>query len=178
MDRRAKDGLTSYCKPCQTRRNNESKARRAAGERIEQRRPRRLLLDWSNEKTCPRCGETKTLDQFAVNMTRRRQVGSYCLPCHNVVSREDRIKKHGSTRNFHLKRRYALTEAEVAAMIAEQGGMCAICEERPAEHVDHDHETGEVRGVLCFTCNVGLGNFRDRPDLLTKAERYLREESA
>lgn len=60
-------------------------------------------------------------------------------------------------------------------MAAEYGGMCAICRERPAEHVDHDHETGEVRGVLCFTCNVGLGNFRDRPDLLDKAVHYLED---
>jgi hypothetical protein len=68
-----------------------------------------------------------------------------------------------------------VTSEEVAAMAAEYGGMCAICRERPAEHVDHDHETGEVRGVLCFTCNVGLGNFRDRPDLLDKAVHYLED---
>ena len=158
-----------------TRRNAESKARRAAGQRIEKRRPRRQLLDWSDSKACPGCGETKPLEQFAVNTTRRRGVGSYCLTCHNRVSREDRIKNHGSTRNYHLKARYGVTAEEVAAMAAEYGGMCAICLDRPAEHVDHDHETGEVRGVLCFTCNVGLGNFRDRPDLLDRAVHYLED---
>ena len=58
-------------------------------------------------------------------------------------------------------------------MVEEQGGACAICQVRPAEHVDHDHETGAVRGILCFTCNVGLGNFGDEPERLLLAHRYL-----
>ena len=58
-------------------------------------------------------------------------------------------------------------------MIAEQGGRCAICEEKPAEHVDHDHATGEVRGVLCFTCNVGLGQLRDDLAVIHNAALYL-----
>ena len=45
-------------------------------------------------------------------------------------------------------------------MFAVQGGVCAICEEAPASHVDHDHETGRVRGLLCFNCNGALGQFR------------------
>lgn len=174
-DRRAKDGLTSYCKPCQTRRNAESKARRAAGQRIEKRRPPRVLRDWRDEKTCPICGETRPLEQFPANRSAARGIGSYCRPCHNRITRENRIKLHGSTRNYHLRERYGVTEAQVEEMVREQGGVCAICLERPAEHVDHDHETGEVRGVLCFTCNVGLGNFRDRPDLLDRAVHYLED---
>ena len=80
---------------------------------------------------------------------------------------------HGSTRNYHLKRRYGLTEQQVQAMVDKYDGMCWLCEEEPAVHVDHDHMSGEIRGVLCFTCNAGLGNFKDRPDLLDKAVDYL-----
>lgn len=161
-----------------TRRNAESKARRARGERIERRRPKRLLLDWSDEKRCTACGEVQPLDAFAINRTDRRGVGSYCLPCHNRVVRENVVKNHGSTRNRHLKRRYGLTDEDVAAMVEAQGGGCAICAVRPAEHVDHDHETGAVRGVLCFTCNVGLGNFGDEPERLLLAHRYLTRHAA
>ena len=58
-------------------------------------------------------------------------------------------------------------------MLAEQGGVCAICREAPAEHVDHDHATERVRGLLCFNCNGALGQFRDRPDLMLRAIMYL-----
>jgi hypothetical protein len=63
-------------------------------------------------------------------------------------------------------------------MIEAQGGLCAICEgplERP--HVDHDHETGKVRGVLCFNCNGGLGKFADSADLLQRAAEYLQQSN-
>jgi hypothetical protein len=58
-------------------------------------------------------------------------------------------------------------------MFAEQGGLCAICEEAPAEHVDHDHKTNRVRGLLCFNCNGALGQFRDRVELMSRAIAYL-----
>ena len=57
-------------------------------------------------------------------------------------------------------------------MVAAQGGTCAVCS-GPAQHVDHDHETGEVRGILCFNCNQALGNVRDNPDVLRGLARYL-----
>jgi Recombination endonuclease VII len=58
-------------------------------------------------------------------------------------------------------------------MLAAQSGLCAICREAPAEHVDHDHATNRVRGLLCFNCNGALGQFRDRTDLMLRAVAYL-----
>ena len=61
-------------------------------------------------------------------------------------------------------------------MLAEQEGGCAICGEPPktsALHVDHCHDTGRVRGLLCFRCNSALGNFREDPAILTAALDYL-----
>ncbi|MCW2679741.1 MAG: phage endonuclease [Frankiales bacterium] len=58
-------------------------------------------------------------------------------------------------------------------MVGLQGGVCALCRERAPQHVDHDHMTGQVRGVLCSCCNQGLGNFRDRADVLRTAIDYL-----
>lgn len=81
---------------------------------------------------------------------------------------------------FRLKRLYGLTLADYKRMFADQGGVCAICAEPPTAtkgpwklHVDHDHETGAVRSLLCTKCNTGLGAFRDRRDLLAKAAMYL-----
>jgi hypothetical protein len=59
-------------------------------------------------------------------------------------------------------------------MIEAQGGTCATCAGKP-EHVDHDHATGQVRGVLCFNCNQALGNVRDNVATLHRLGRYLRQ---
>lgn len=58
-------------------------------------------------------------------------------------------------------------------MLAEQGGLCAVCKVAPAAHVDHDHATGAVRALLCFNCNGGLGQFKDDPKVLHAAAYYV-----
>ncbi len=86
-------------------------------------------------------------------------------------------KKAVSNRKSHLKRKYGLTLAQYDAMLEVQDGVGAICRQpRPEErtlHVDHDHDTGAIRGLLCFTCNNALGDFRDEPDLFQAAAEYL-----
>jgi len=67
---------------------------------------------------------------------------------------------------------HELSAHEADVLVAAEGGRCAIRRAAPAEHVDHDHETGRVRGILCSNCNGGLGQFRDRDDLLTLAIAY------
>lgn len=58
-------------------------------------------------------------------------------------------------------------------MVLKQGGRCAVCGEEKKLHVDHCHDTGKVRGMLCFACNTGIGKLKDDPDLLLAAHRYL-----
>lgn len=124
-------------------------------------------------KRCPRCDKTKSVDEFVRNRSAADGRGAYCKPCHNVVSRENRIKHHGSTRSFWLKRRYGVDAVQVEWMILQQGGKCAICRKRPAKHVDHDHESNRVRGILCFNCNRGLGYFKDDIIRMCQAADYV-----
>lgn len=165
-----KNGRGLYCSPCFALRYRKHRERKAAKEgrtiRVQEPVPNGFAR-------CPDCQEIKPLDEFPRNRATSTGRGNYCKPCHNVRGRENRIRNHGSTREYHLRRRYGITGAEVDAMIEAQGGVCAICQEREPKHVDHDHMTGTVRGVLCFCCNQGLGNFRDRQDILRAAIDYL-----
>ena len=81
------------------------------------------------------------------------------------------------SRAGHLQRKYGLSLDQYEAMLASQRGTCAICTRPPGEgrslHIDHDHETGRIRGLLCFRCNNSLGDLDDDPALLRAALRYL-----
>jgi hypothetical protein len=79
-----------------------------------------------------------------------------------------------------LSGKYGISVREYDALLTTQGGGCAICgrTENPGRFrqslpVDHNHETGAIRGILCIDCNRGLGMFRDDPRLLRKAATYL-----
>nr|WP_277350028.1 endonuclease domain-containing protein [Nonomuraea sp. FMUSA5-5] len=68
-----------------------------------------------------------------------------------------------------MQHRYAITEDDFARMLARQGGLCAICRVVPGTFVDHCRATGQVRGVLCFNCDNGLGHFADSTVVLELA---------
>lgn len=90
--------------------------------------------------------------------------------------RENREAILTATASRNRKRLYGLTTDMVATMIALQGGTCAICKtpiEAKSAHVDHNHDSGKVRGILCSSCNLGLGKFRDDFEVLRSAAMYL-----
>jgi hypothetical protein len=99
---------------------------------------------------------------------------AYCSPEHRA--QDAAIQRRENHRERWLKR-YGMTIEQYEQMLASQGGCCAICRtgEVPSRgwHVDHDHATGRVRGILCHGCNVSLGHFRDSVDLLQAAVVYL-----
>jgi hypothetical protein len=98
-------------------------------------------------------------------------------------AKEHRKSKVTTYRGYALKRDYGLTLAEYMEMHEAQGGVCAICKEpettvkngQPAMlAVDHCHGSGKVRGLLCMSCNLGLGYFKDDAGRLASAIGYLR----
>lgn len=81
-------------------------------------------------------------------------------------------------RKWRRKGNYGVTQEDWDLMFEEQSGLCKICrEELKIESgryaIDHCHSTGIVRGILCKECNLGIGYFKDRPDLLIEASKYL-----
>jgi hypothetical protein len=169
-DARRKDGLAFYCRPCGNRRDEISRRKRNGPRRLRLR-PRDVVPP-VDHKWCPECNLVKPLTDFPTNKRARSGYMTYCKACHNKIVRANK-EKNGGARNYHLRRRYGITAEHFDAMFAEQGGLCAICREAPAQHVDHDHKTNRVRGLLCFNCNGALGQFRDREDLMLRAVLYL-----
>lgn len=84
----------------------------------------------------------------------------------------DQCRKESTTHNARLST-YGLSKDQYEALVERSGGLCEICQEKEAQHIDHCHDTGVVRGLLCQQCNHGLGNFQDRVALLNRASEYL-----
>jgi Recombination endonuclease VII len=125
---------------------------------------------------CLRCKLDQPRDQFSEgSLTGHMRV---CRTCREQGKQtrgtaNARIKGAKNSRDYHFRDRYGITAVEVDAMIEAQGGLCALCKERPAEQVDHDHKTGKVRAILCLLCNAGIGAFKDDPEIIRNAIKYL-----
>ena len=176
-NKQSADGRAMYCIPCFSKRNRESAERRAAREGRTLPPPSRRPSDVPpGEKYCPSCQRVLPVTSFVRNRSAASGVGSYCRPCQAAKAAESLKRVHGSARHYHLRRRYGLGADDVLCLLEAQNSQCLICR-RPitakTAHVDHDHATGKVRGILCFRCNSGMGQFADDPEVLVRAARYL-----
>ena len=122
---------------------------------------------------CKDCGHDKPPDEFPRDRRSRSGRGSRCKACHNARNRATIKRLYGDTRHYHYRQKYGISRAEFDDMVDAQGGLCAICRRRPATQVDHDHDTGKVRGILCLHCNAGLGALKDQERLVWAAIDYL-----
>jgi hypothetical protein len=156
-----------------------------------------------SELKCSACGQMKPIDEFrrrADRKERGKRGGrwSKCKDCEREASQQPhrrtlanqaarrcmrKLKAENPAeyarrlREQNLQRKYGIGIADYDKMLADQNGVCAICGEPPAVgknlHVDHDHATGKVRGLLCGRCNPAIGNMRDERSRLHKAAEYL-----
>jgi hypothetical protein len=149
------DGLQDYCKPCARDYAKEWDRRKRAERRAWRAVP-------EGHKFCRGCGQTKPHSEWHRNTAASDGLSSRCKACRAAEGRAG-----------HLMRQYGITEAERDEMISSQMGICSICLAAPAVHVDHCHETGRVRGVLCFNCNSAIGKLGDDPDVIRRAIAYL-----
>lgn len=119
-------------------------------------------------------------DQDPERVARRREL-------QRARRQEGRSEVAQRQRKYALKRKYGLTPEDFDRMLAAQGGVCAICGNPPKPdgiraasrlHPDHDHVTNRNRDLLCLSCNVGVGHFRDDPALLRAAAEYIERHRA
>lgn len=136
-------------------------------------------------KTCTKCGLQQPVTEFYKRYNRK--IGT--SRCRTCLSAEAAIKTDGryrQMRNWYLMTRRGITLEEYERRLAEQGGVCAICNEAPEGsnraakllHVDHNHKTGAVRGLLCIRCNQVIGHARDSVAMILKMAEYVRVHDA
>lgn len=163
-DRHAPDGLSYVCKPCA-----REKARRWSAENRDRIRPRvRAYGKTKRGREAKKRAQRRYTRSEKGRETIRRSVKRWKLANPEKVRLIERRTR--------IKTSYGLTVEEYDAIIARG---CAICGTKDGRiYLDHNHSTGKVRDALCANCNHGLGHFRDQPELLEVAARYLREHSA
>jgi len=136
-------------------------------------------------KTCSKCEESKPLEDFHKNKDSPDKLHSICKSCKNKQSKEryhsnnklERPKGFNSREN-HLKKTYGITSEQYNQLLEKQEYCCAVCgkhesDEKKRLSVDHNHITGEIRGLLCTMCNYRhVGRHRDS-SLLRKIADYL-----
>lgn len=131
------------------------------------------------DKVCNKCGETKALELFPLSKRGKNGRQAYCRTCDNTISRDHYEKNKEKMKrdmwSYDLKRLYDLSVEDYNLLLKKQFNCCRICGDQPSYRlcVDHDHRTNKVRGLLCKTCNLGLGKFKDDPLLLRLAAIYL-----
>jgi hypothetical protein len=135
-------------------------------------------------KHCSGCNKNKHRSAFGKNRSRSDGLNVYCKLCTNKKNRtwgeahpEILFKR---SQKANLKHEYGITPEVLQVMLDKQDHKCLICGRElelrgrgKSPTVDHDHNTGKIRGVLCWTCNVGLGNFKDSPQNVLSAFQYL-----
>jgi hypothetical protein len=129
-------------------------------------------------KVCYICKESKGYGEFPVCSTVSDGRHSYCSVCHRAKSLEYYYKNREKQRDQRLRRTYGISLHEYGQMLTMQASGCAVCgiiDPTKTLNVDHCHQTGAVRGLLCQTCNSGLGHFRDDPELMERAASYIRD---
>lgn len=138
-------------------------------------------------KMCTVCKVAKPFEDFYHGLKAKKQQyatnkvypHARCKDCDHARVRtyhkNNRAKVVKQQLISHRRREYGLTEEQYNDMISSQNNMCAICNKTSHKtlHIDHDHETGKVRGLLCSNCNTGIGFFKDDISLLNNAIDYL-----
>jgi hypothetical protein len=143
-DKKRKDKVTAYCKSCLKRYRDENKVSRNI-----------TIQKWRKN-----------------NPEKMREYRKANAPSNLIRSQRWRDK-------FRLQKLYGISNEVYSSMYSNQNGCCAICKKHESSfkkklHVDHDHSSGAVRGLLCHRCNMGIGMFWDKKEVLLEAYNYLK----
>jgi hypothetical protein len=173
-----------------------NKARKQETDRAYRESHKEQRRAYDAARTTPRAVNKERVRQTARDRYARQRAAYLAARADRAAQTAERVVENGRTRaqewyadNKDRARasarfkKYGLTQEQFDAMFAEQGRACGLCgakepgNRRTGWHVDHDHRTGKVRGILCHHCNTGLGKFKDDPDLLRRAACYVSQKA-
>lgn len=128
-------------------------------------------------KLCTKCGENKSLEEFSKNARRKDGRQVWCKKCAHARRAEWARENPSKITAYRRLDKYGLTPEQYQNLLNEQNGLCAICSadlSSVTPHIDHDHATGRVRGVLCQFCNIMIGWYEQIRDH-ERVQKYLNE---
>ena len=161
---------SGLCRPCEL-----AKGRRRP--RLTARKsPRRPVASADHLKICSRCEQEKPRTEFYPNSRSKDGLQYDCKRCRikdvNAYTESNiEIRRQWAKRS--QLRKYGLTSEEFDAIRRRQNDECAVCHKVVALHVDHDHVTNRVRGLLCLKCNMALGLLADSPETIQSLLTYV-----
>ncbi len=135
-------------------------------------------------RKCKPCGEYKTLDNFVKDKRKPHGRGYNCYECAASASCKKRTKQGAAGRRDRwLKSEHGINLKTYEQMLSEQKSKCLICFQHQSKFrkpmaVDHCHKTNKIRGLLCEGCNMALGQFKDDPNIIQSAFRYILNQGA
>ena len=138
------------------------------------------------ERQCNKCGKTKPSAAFYKRYDHPHLLQATCKDCKRAYSRawhadkKDDPTYSASRRDRRIRHHYGISQEDYDALIDSQHGVCAGCgTSDPGKHgvfdIDHDHQSGKVRGLLCSPCNRALGFLRDSAETAMNLARYIQE---
>jgi hypothetical protein len=139
------------------------------------------------------CLNLLLLSEFYADRRVKTGLQRRCKRCQNAASYESRRRNappsdgYEARQTVRIAARFGITQDDYDWLMATQDGVCAICRQPETRHlaadrapsrlaIDHQDDLG-IRGLLCYRCNIGLGHFRDNPELLDAAAAYLRKST-
>lgn len=188
IDPRMKGGYSNDCKVCKVEYNRKRREMRRAGI---------LPVMVRENKACSKCSVVKPIDKFYREAGNADGRGVVCKDCkrehvyewraenrekYNAKAREWGAKNQDKRHAYEIKRRYGCELPQYNSMLETQGNACAICKtaHNPNEpkgrlSVDHCHTSGQIRALLCGSCNSMLGYAKDNVEILVSAAVYIKQ---
>ena len=139
-------------------------------------------------KKCVKCGETRPIKAFHKRSAGKDGLTARCSLCLNTKALQVSLDRPDIRRSYNLKQRFDMTIDQYNKMFLKQKGKCSICNSAETAldnkgctkylAVDHNHDTGAIRGLLCSSCNTGIGLLGDSVKTLKSAIKYLNKRGS